>query len=270
MSLNGIAGAGGTGRVMAEWMVNGEPSIDASEMNVRRFGTVYRDFRYVTERAREVYKYYYLLRFSDDENEWGRGKRISPLNRQLEKLGGVWGAKNCWERVNYFDPGKPARRAGADQREYGWGRPPYFARVGEEHRAAREQVALFDMTSFGKIHAEGPGACACLQRLADNDIDKPIGSLVYTQFLNERGGIESDLTIARLGCEHFRVITGTAFGARDLGWMQMHLPDDNSVRLIDVTGEYSCLALWGPKARLVLEQVTDKDVSNEGFSYMTA
>lgn len=270
MSLNGIAGAGGTGRVMAEWMVNGEPSIDVSEMNVRRFGTVYGDLRYVTERAREVYKYYYLLRFPEDEDEWGRGKRLSPLYKQLEKLGAVWGAKNGWERVNYFDPGKPARRAGADQGEYGWRRPPYFERVGEEHRAARERVTLFDMTSFGKIDVEGSCACAFLQRLADNDVDKPIGSLVYTQFLNERGGIESDITVARLGCEHFRVITGTAFGARDLGWMQMHLPDDASVRLTDVTEDYSCFGLWGPRARLVLEQVTDEDVSNEEFPYMTA
>lgn len=270
MSLNGIAGAGGTGRVMAEWMIDGEPSIDVSEMNVRRFGGVYRDLTYITERAREVYKYYYLIRYPNDEDEWGRGKLLSPLFDRLEAEGAVWGAKNGWERANYFDPGKPARRAGADQIRYGWRRPPFFDQVAEEHRAARERVALFDMTSFSKIDVKGPGACAFLQRLADNDVNKPVGTLIYTQFLNEQGGIESDLTIARTDNESFRVTTGTAFGARDMGWMQMHLPDDDSVQLIEVTEDFACLAVWGPDARKVLEQVTEEDVSNSGFPYMTA
>lgn len=269
MSLNGIAGAGGTGRVMAEWMVNGVPSIDVSDMNVRRFGEVYRDLTYITERAREVYKYYYMIRYPNDEDEWGRGKRLSPLFERLGTDGAVWGAKNGWERVNYFEPGKPARRAGADQKRYGWRRPPFSDAVGAEHRSARERVALFDMTSFSKIDVKGAGACAFLQRLGDNDINKPVGTVTYTQFLNEQGGIESDLTIARMGNESFRVTTGTAFGARDMGWMQMHLPDDDSVQLIEVTEDFACVALWGPDARKVLEQVTEENVSNYRFPYMT-
>jgi 4-methylaminobutanoate oxidase (formaldehyde-forming) len=272
MSLNGIAGAGGTGRIIAEWMVGGEPSIDVAEMNVRRFGPHFADKRFVAERAREVYKYYYLLRYPNDENEWGRPMRMSPLVPRLQELGAVFGEKNGWERVNYFEPGKPSRRAGAEYRTFD--RPNYFELVGDEHQAARERVALFDMSSFNKIDVRGPGAFALLQYLADNDINKPIGSMAYTQFLNARGGIESDLTITRLGENYFRVTTGTAYGAQDMGWMQLNLEvlEDlqGLVEMHDVTMDYACLGLWGPCARKVLAQVTRADVSNEKFPYMTA
>lgn len=271
MSLNGIAGAGGVGRVMAEWIVEGEPSIEVSEMNVRRFGEYLRDPQYVAEKAREVYRYYYLLRYPTDEDEWGRGKRLSPLYQTVKQHGAVFGAKNGWERVNYYAPGEPARQQGADQRVWGWNKPPYFERVGMEHRAAREQVALFDMTSFGKLDVRGRDALALLQTLADNDVDKPVGALIYTQFLNERGGIESDLTIARMGDEHFRLVTGTAFLASDLGWMQLQQARLGlEVELCDVTEQYGCLGLWGPDARRTLERVTADDVSNGAFPYMTA
>jgi 4-methylaminobutanoate oxidase (formaldehyde-forming) len=227
-------------------------------------------------------KYYYRLRYPYDENEWGRPFRVSPLMPRLQALGAVFGEKNGWERVNYFDMGKPSRRAGAEQRHWGWGRPPYFELIGEEHCAARERVALFDMTSFNKIDVRGPGAFALLQWLADNDLDKPIGSVTYTQFLNRKGGIESDLTITRLADNYFRVTTGTAFGAQDMGWIVMHAPNDGSVEVKDVTTEWACLGLWGPRARDVLQAViTDgstpqttlsprSDVSNIGFPYMTA
>lgn len=283
MSLNGIAGAGGVGRVMAEWIVEGAPSFDLSEMNVRRFGGVgsyLSDKNFAAEKAREAYRYYYLLRYPNDEDEWGREKRLSPLYEIVKSYGAVFGAKNGWERVNYFDAQNDWRIAGADQRAWGWGKPPYFENVGAEHRAARERVALFDMTSFGKIDVRGAGALKFLQSIADNHIDKPIGALTYTQFLNERGGIESDLTIARLSENHFRVITGTGFLASDLGWMQLNLEGFGGgihrknlralVELQDVTDDCACLGLWGPHARRVLEQVTREDVSNAAFPYMTA
>lgn len=272
MSLNGIAGAGGVGRVMAEWIVEGAPSIDVSEMNVRRFGTYMQDAHFVAEKAREAYRYYYLLRFPNDEDEWGREKRLSPLYETEKVSGAVFGTKNGWERVNYYDTGKPWRQAGADQRAWGWGRPPYFESVGEEHRAARERVALFDMTSFGKMEVHGADALAFLQQLADNDVDKTIGALIYTQFLNPRGGIESDLTIARMGDEHFRIVTGTSFLANDLGWMRLQKTrlGLQAVDITDVTEQFACLGLWGPQARKVLEHVTQTDVSNDAFPYMTA
>jgi 4-methylaminobutanoate oxidase (formaldehyde-forming) len=134
----------------------------------------------------------------------------------------------------------------------------------------RERAGLFDLTSFGKIELRGPGALALLQRLADNNVDRPIGSLIYTQFLNPAGGIESDLTITRLGQDHFRIITGSNFVAGDLGWITMHLPADGSVEVKDVTDDWACLAMWGPRARDVLQSVTHNDVSNAAFPYMTA
>ncbi len=270
MSLNGIAGAGGVGRIMAEWIIEGEPSIDVFEMNVRRFGSHYADFHYVADKAREIYKHYYYLHYPHDEPVWGRPRRLSALYPRLQELGAVFGEKNGWERANYFDPGKPGRQAGADQRAWGWVQPPYFEQVGQECQAVRQRVGLLDMTSFGKIDLRGPGGLALLQHLANNDIDKPIGSLTYTQFLNEHGGIESDLTIARLAEEHFRVITGTAFTARDLGWISMHIPDNSPVEVQDVTDDWACISLWGLHARDVLQAVTGSDVSNAAFPYMSA
>ncbi|MCP5087451.1 MAG: FAD-dependent oxidoreductase, partial [Rhodobacteraceae bacterium] len=197
MSLNGIAGAGGVGKIMAEWIIEGEPSIDVHEMNVRRFGPHYADPHYVAEKAREIYKRYYYLHYPDDEAEWGRPLRLSALYPRLQAAGAVFGEKNGWERANYFEPEKSWRQAGADQHEWGWGQPPYFEQVGQECQAVRQRVGLLDMSSFGKIDVRGAGALTLLQRLAANNIDKPADSLTYTQFLNERGGIESDLTIVR-------------------------------------------------------------------------
>ena len=270
MSLNGIAGAGGVGKIMAEWIIEGYPSIDVHEMNVRRFGSHYADLHYTAERAREVYKHYYYLHYPNDESEWGRPKRLSALYPRLQESGAVFGEKNGWERANYFEPDKTWRSAGAEQRQWGWGRSPYFEQVGEEHRAVRERVGLLDMTSFGKIDVRGSGALALLQRLACNNIDKPVGSLTYTQFLNDHGGIESDLTIVRLGEEYFRVITGTSFASSDLGWIQLHALEDGSVEVQDVSDDWVVVSMWGPHARDVLQAVTRDDVSNEAFPYMTA
>ena len=247
MSLNGIAGAGGVGKIMAEWIIEGEPSIDVNEMNVRRFGTNYADRHYSAERAREVYKYYYEMHYPTDENEWGRPQRTSVLYSRLQALGAVFGEKNGWERANYFNPGQTWRQAGADQHAWGWGPPPYIEQIRDECLAVRERVGLLDMSSFGKLEVRGPGALALLQRLADNDIAKPVGGLTYTQFLNQNGGIESDLTIVRIAEDVFRLITGTAFTGNDLGWIKLHLPQDGSVEIEDVTEQLICMALWAPK-----------------------
>jgi 4-methylaminobutanoate oxidase (formaldehyde-forming) len=270
LSHTGFGGGGAIGEIIAEWIVEGEPSQDTHEYNVRRFGPIYADPRYTAERSRESYKYYYFLRYPHDENETARPLLPSPVDARLRELGAVFGEKNGWERVNYFEPGRPWRRAGADQRAWGWGRPDFFELVGQEHRAARESVALFEMSSFGKIRVRGPGALALLQRLTDSDLDKPVGRVTYTQFLNTRGGIESDLTITRLAEDHLRVITGSAFVSRDLGWIIMHMPRDGSVEAADVTAEWACLGFWGPRARRVLQAVTRSDVSNEAFPYLSA
>jgi glycine cleavage system T protein len=270
LSHTGFGAGGAIGNILAEWLVDGEPPYDVTEMNVRRFGPIFQERAYAAERARESYKYYYVLRFPHDENEWARPRRLSRLDERLCQLGAVFGEKNGWERVNYFDPGRPGRRAGADQRGWGWGRPAFFEQVGAEHRAARERAALWDMTSFGKIDVRGPGALGLLQRLADNDLDRPPGSVVYTQFLNPRGGIESDLTITQLAEDHFRVVTGSNFVASDLGWMTMHRLPSDDVEFRDVTDDWACMGLWGPRAREVLQAATADDVSNAAFPYMTA
>ncbi len=269
-SDNGIAGSGGVGKLMAEWILEGEPSLDTHEMNVRRFGPHLENHDYLVEHCREVIRYYYHLRYPYDENEWGRPLRTSPFYRQLQERGAVFGEKNGWERVTYFDPGKPWRRAGADQRRWGWGRPDFFDQVAQEARAARQNAAVIDMTSFGKINVRGPGALAFLQRLAASDLDKPIGHIRYTQFLNRSGGIESDVTVTRVAQDHFRVISGTAFVSNDLGWMRLHQPTDGSVILEDVSERWGCLALCGPAARTILQRITDADLSNGAFAYMTA
>ncbi len=269
-SINGIAGAGGVGKLITEWILEGEPSIDTHEMNVRRFGPHLKNLDYVTEHCREVYRYYYHLHFPNDENEWGRPLRESPFYSRLQELGAVFGEKNGWERVNYFDPGKPSRQAGADQHRWGWERPEFFDLVKAEANAARNQVALLDMTSFGKIEVKGPGALALLQMLATSDVDKPLGSLTYTQFLNKKGGIESDVTICRMGDDQFRLISGTSFVSNDIGWIRMHMPGDGSVEVTDVTDLYGCLSLCGPEARNVLQAVTADDLSNSAFPYLTA
>ena len=270
LSHTGFGAGGAMGEIIAEWIVNGAPPYDVTELNVRRFGPIMEDQRYSAERARESYHYYYVLRYPHDENEQVRQRRLSPLDARLMELGAAFGEKNGWERVNYFEPGKPGRRMGAEQKQWGWARPAFFEQVGEEHRAARERVALWDMTSFGKIDVCGSGALALLQRLADNTVDKSVGSVVYTQFLNPRGGIESDLTIIRLGEDDFRVITGSNFIAGDLGWIRMHLPGDGSVELRDVTEDWAVIGMWGPEARSALQKTTSDDVSNAAFPYMTA
>jgi 4-methylaminobutanoate oxidase (formaldehyde-forming) len=269
MSLNGYGGAGGIGKLMAEWIVTGEPSLDIYAFRATRFGNYYANPYYATERTREGVKYYYRLKFPHDENEWARPFRTSPVHYRLQELGAVFGEKYGWERVNYFEPGKLWRMAGTDQRKWGWTKPTFFERLRVEHEATRERVALYDLTSFGKVDVSGPGATALLNRVADSDMDKPVGSAIYTQFLNSHGGVEADLTITRLGKDYYRVITGSGFISNDLGWIKMHIkPNDPPVEVRDVTLDWACFALWGPKARMVLQKVTDSDVSNQAIPYL--
>jgi len=269
-SLNGYGGAGGVGKLLAEWIIGGEPTMDVYAYKATRFGNYYTDPQYACERTRECVKYYYRLRFPNDEFEWARPHRLSPVyHRQLE-LGAVFGEKFGWERVNYFDPGKPARRMGEDQRSWGgWVKPPYFERIGQEHLATRERVTLYDLTPFSKIEVSGPGALPLLNRLADSEMDTPIGSATYTQFCNTNGGVEADLTVTRLGKERFWVITGAAFIGNDRAWMEMHVDNkDGEVSIRDITEEWACLPIWGPKARDLLGKITRDDISNKVHPYL--
>jgi 4-methylaminobutanoate oxidase (formaldehyde-forming) len=269
MSLNGYGGAGGMGKLIAEWIIEGEAPMDVYGYRATRFGNYYSDPVYAAERTKESVKYYYRLRFPHDEHENARPHRVSPVHYRLLENGAVFGEKFGWERVNYFQPGKESRRMGEDQRKWGWTKPPFFERLREEHVATRERVTLFDLTSFGKIEVKGKGVLPLLQRLTDSNMDKPVGSAMYTQFLNTRGGIESDLTVTRLGEEHFWAITGSGFIANDLAHIKMYVDEkDGDVSIRDITQEYACLALWGPKSRDVLQKITSDDVSNEAHQYL--
>ncbi len=269
MSLNGYGGAGGMGKLLAEWIVEGEAPMDVYGYRATRFGNYYSNPVYAAERTVESVKYYYRMKFPHDEHESARPHRVSPVHFRLMENGAVFGEKFGWERVNYFEPGKESRRMGEDQRRWGWAKPPFFERMRQEAIATRERVTLFDLTSFGKIEVKGEGALPLLQRLTDSDINKPVGSAIYTQFLNTNGGIESDLTVTRLGEDYFWVITGSGFIGNDLARIQMHVDEkDGDVSIRDITQEYACLALWGPKARAVLEKITASDVSNVAHPYL--
>jgi 4-methylaminobutanoate oxidase (formaldehyde-forming) len=268
LSLNGFGGAGGMGKTAAELITSGETELDVQGYRPWRFGSPYRDLDFTTAAAREVYKYYYRLRYPLDTDEWGRPQRLSPLHGRLQELGAVFGTKNGWERADYFRPGLEWRRAGADQREFGWTAPPYLDLLAEEHRAFRERVGIIDMTSFGKIEVSGPGALALLERLADNRIDRPVGSVVYTQFLEGRGGIVADLTVTRLGEERFRVVTGAGAVDSDLGWLRLGVRAENGgVEIRDETDELAVIGIWGPQSRAVLEAATDDDVSGDALPF---
>jgi 4-methylaminobutanoate oxidase (formaldehyde-forming) len=189
----------------------------------------------------------------------------------MQDLAAVFGQKHGWERPEHFEPGRPWRRAGADQRLFGWTQPPWFEFQAEEHRAFRERVGIIDMTSFGKIELDGPGALPLLERVAGNLIGRPVGSVVYSQLLDRRGGIAGDVTITRLGPHRFRLVTGAGYVNSDLGWLRLERrEEDGPVEIRETTEELCVIGTWGPRARTLLEGVTDDDVSEEGFPFMQA
>ncbi len=262
---SGIAASGGAGSVMANWIIDGDPGMDLWPFDVRRFGHPHVVKQFMYERAIESYARYYAVAFPNHENSTGRDARRSPLYQVLRDKGAVYGNKFAWERPNWFaPPGVQARDTPSFQRT------PEFARIGDEHRAVREGVALVDMSSFSKYELRGPGALAVLQKLAGNDMDRPVGTIVYTQLLNQRGGIEADVTITRLAEDRFYFVTGSALGVRDRSVIERHFPADGSVRLVDHTSGKAVINICGPRSREVLAQLTDTPLDNEHFPYLSA
>jgi 4-methylaminobutanoate oxidase (formaldehyde-forming) len=265
---HGLAGAGGMGRLVAEWMVDGRPHLDAWEMDSRRFGRHYISREYTLARTREVYSTYYDVKYPGHERSAGRPLRLSPAYPRLKELGAAFGEKSGWERANWFEPN--AARGDESLRPRGWAGRLWSPAIEAEHRACRETAALFDFTSFAKIEVRGRGAAEFLERLSDNRVARRVGALTYTQMLNDGGGIECDFTVTRLAEDRFRVVTGTAFGQHDLFWIRDHVPADGSVQVEDVTSSLACIGLWGPAARQILQPLTPTDLSNAAFPYMTA
>jgi 4-methylaminobutanoate oxidase (formaldehyde-forming) len=265
---HGIAGAGGIGRVMAEWIVAGEPGEDLWHMDISRFGRQYRSPAYTLARTLENYRTYYDIRYPGDERMAGRPLRTSPAYSWHLANGAVFGEKAGWERVNYYASNEFP--GGEELRPVGWAGRNWSSAVAAEHRATREAVGLFDESSFAKIAVRGAGAADFLEWVCDNRVARRIGSVTYTQALNQRGGIECDFTVTRTGHEEFLIVTGTAFGSHDLAWLAKQARAIAAdVSLADVTGQYACFALWGPRARDVLETVTPADLGNAAFPFMT-
>jgi glycine cleavage system aminomethyltransferase T/glycine/D-amino acid oxidase-like deaminating enzyme len=262
---HGLAGAGGMGRLVAEWIVDGQPGLDTWEMDSRRFGRAYTSRTYALARTTEVYATYYDVKYPGHERAAGRPLRVSPAYARLQELGAVFGEKSGWERANWFEPN--AARGDETLRPRGWAGRLWSPAIGAEHIACRETAALFDETSFAKIELSGEGAASLLEHLCANRVARENGAVTYTQMLNRRGGVECDFTVTRLAQDRFRIVTGTAFGQHDLAWIRSHASDDGSVYVEDVTSKYACLGLWGPAARDILRPLVSDELS---FPYMRA
>jgi sarcosine dehydrogenase len=258
----GIAAGGGAGWVLADWVIQGEAPLDLWGVDIRRFSSLHRDRTWVNNRTLEAYGKHYAIGYPHGEYESGRPRLMSPLYGRLKKQGAVFGSKLGWERANWF-----AQKGEIPEDQYAMGRQNWFAAVGAEHLHVREHVGLFDQTSFAKYEVRGRDAAAALEWICANRVARDVGRLTYTQVLNSRGGIEADLTVARLADDYFYIVTGTGFRTHDFGWIREHLPKGGDVAIEDVTEGYATLSLMGPKARAVLAAATDADVTNAAFPF---
>jgi 4-methylaminobutanoate oxidase (formaldehyde-forming) len=262
---HGLAGAGGMGKLLAEWIVEGTPSLDVWHMDSRRFGAAYASRSYTLARTTEVYSTYYDVKYPGHERQAGRPLRLSPAYPRLEQLGASFGEKSGWERPNWFEPNSAAGDEGLRPR--GWAGRHWSPAIGAEHVACRQSAAIFDESSFAKIEVSGPGAADLLEWLCDNRVARGVGAITYTQMLNAQGGIECDFTVTRLADDRFRIVTGTAFGRHDLAWIRQHAPGDGAVAVDDVTSKYACIGIWGPASREIVAPLTTDPLD---FPYMRA
>ena len=261
----GIASAGGAGKYLAEWIIEGQPTLDLWSVDIRRFAPCANNLAFLRERVTEVLGLHYQLAWPNREFETGRGLRKTPLHQRLAAEGACFGAKNGWERPNWFAP------AGMrPEMQYSFSRQNWFDCHAAEHRAAREQVALFDQSGFSKLILKGRDALAVLQRLCGNEMDVPDGRAVYTGMFNERGGFESDLTAVRLSPDEFYLVTGTAQAVHDSDWITRHIQPHEHAELVDVTEAFGVIGVMGPNSRALLQRVADADLSAEAFPFGTA
>ena len=260
----GIAAAGGAGKALAEWILAGEPPMDLWVVDIRRFSNLHKNEDWVRNRTLELYGKHYTLSWPHEEHESGRPVLTSPIYEILKEQGACFGSKLGWERPNWFAPEDETA-----QDIYSYGRQNWFPHVGKEHRAVRERVALFDQSSFAKFRIIGTDAEKALNRICANNVAKPSGALTYTQMLNSKGGIECDLTVARLAKDEFYLVSGTGFRTHDSAWIRSQFLVDEKVELHDITEEWATFSLMGPLARGVLAQVTENDLENDNFPFGT-
>ncbi len=260
----GIAAGGGAGMALAEWVHAGEPPYDLWPVDIRRFGRPHFDTDWVRTRTLEAYGKHYTIAWPIEEHDSGRPCRRSPLYHLLREQGACFGEKLGWERPNWFADIKAGEEP-VDR--YSFTRPNWFAAVGREHEATRNAAALFDQSSFAKFALKGPDAEAALSWICANDIARPPGTLTYTQMLNRHGGIECDLTVARVAEDEFYIVTGTGFATHDFDWIARNIPAGMNAQLFDITSANAVLSLMGPRARDILQAVTRDDVSNTAFPF---
>ena len=260
----GIASGGGAGKAVAEWIAGGEPPMDLWDVDIRRVMPFQANPSYLRHRTVEMVGQLYAMHWPFQQPETSRGVRKSCLHERLAARGACFGVTAGWERANWYaEPGRePVYR-------YSWGRQNWFEASALEHRAVREAVGLFDQSSFAKLRLEGPDACAALGRLCAAEVDVPAGRIVYTQMLNHRGGIECDLTVTRLVEDAFLIVTAAAAATHDAAWIRRNLGDARAV-LTDVTSGLVVLGLMGPRSRALLGRVTDADLSNDAFPYLSS
>jgi len=266
-----ITHGAGMGRQVAEWMATGEPSYDLAEADVNRFYPFQTTPPYVLERGKQQYREVYDIIHPRQQPRRPRRIRLSPFFSKHVELGAEFVTGAGWERPQWFEANTPLVPADATWLERDqWAATLWSPVEGAEHLAARSSAALVDITPFAKFDVHGPDACSYLERISANRIDRPVGSIVYTAMLTPRGGIRCDLTITRKAGDLFRVVTGGGSGQHDLAWMRGQILAGERVSITERTGGLFALGLWGPRARDVLQAVTDEDVSNEAFPYLSA
>lgn len=261
----GIASAGGAGMALAEWVADGEPPYDLWPVDIRRFGRNHLDTGFVRDRTLEAYSRHYTIAWPAEEFNSCRPLRRSPLYDRLKERGACFGEKLGFERPNWF-----AANGETPDDRYSFTKPGWFDAVGREHKACREAAVVFDQTSFAKAYVIGRDAEKALSWICANDVAKPPGKVTYTQMLNARGGIETDLTLTRLAEDRYYIVIGTGFATHDMDWIRRNIPAGLDAHLVDVTSGFSALSLMGPKSRDILARLTDADVSNEAFPFGTA
>ena len=267
-----IAHAGGAGRAIAEWIVQGSPTLDLRECDITRFHPYARTRAYALARGVEQYREGPIVHHPLDQMYSERDARPSPFHAKEEALGAVFFESSGWEIPQWYEANEslPDDYDEPWKDRKGWAVRNWSPIVGAEHRTARERAAIFDLTAITKLEVTGPGALAALQRVTANQMDQPIGRITYTSVLDERGGIVCDLTVTRLAYDRFMVMTSTGYGYHDLKWLRDHMPDDGSVSIEDVSNDLGCLCLWGPRAREVVNAASRDDFSNEAFPYRGA
>lgn len=258
----GIASGGGAGWVLAQWVAAGEAPMDLWVVDIRRFSDLYKDRDWVNERTLEAYGKHYTIGFPHEEYQSGRPRIVSPLYERLKAANACFGSKLGWERPNWF-----AAHGTEPKDIYSMGRQNWFDMVGQEHKAVRERVGVFDQSSFAKYEIRGRDAAEALSWICANDVARAPGRLTYTQMLNSRGGIECDLTVARLAEDHFYIVTGTGFRTHDLAWIKDHIKPGLDAKIEDVTEGWGTLSVMGPEARKVIAAITKADMSNAAFPF---